>query len=97
VRFEGPRKILPKNAAAVVAHTDQTDAAFFDHDLDTSRTGVEAVLDELSDDRSRPLNDFARRDPLDQLRRERPDAARGDVHGGRDPEVAFTGPILEVL
>ena len=47
--------------------------AAFDLDLDRARAGVERVLDELLDDGRRPLDDLARGDLVDELRRQNSD------------------------
>ena len=67
MRGDRERKIVLVDAAAVVAHADQARAAGFDVDLDASRAGIEAVLDQLLDDRGRPLDDFAGGDLVDEL------------------------------
>ncbi len=71
------RQLLLGNAAAIVAHAQQLDAAALDVDLDAVRTGVEAVLDELLDDRSRPLDHLAGGDLIDERAREDADGHEG--------------------
>ena len=55
------------DAAAVVADADQLRAALLDVDLDPCRTGVEAVLDQLLDDRRRALDHLAGCDLIDEF------------------------------
>jgi hypothetical protein len=73
------------HADAIIAHADQPDAAALDVDLDTAGAGVEAVLHQFLDHRSRALNDFAgsdlvdefvRKDPNRHVRESMPDPAR---------------------
>jgi len=49
----------------VVADSDRLRAAALDCHAYSGGVGVEAVLDQLLDDRGRPLDDFAGRDPFD--------------------------------
>ena len=56
-----------RDAAAVIAHAYQTDAATLDVDLDALGAGVEAVLDEFLDDGGRALDHFAGGDLVDEL------------------------------
>ena len=54
------------DAAAVVAHADQADAAFLQVDLDAARAGVERVLHQFLDHGRRPFDDLAGGDLVDQ-------------------------------
>jgi hypothetical protein len=72
------RQLGGRDAAAVVAHADQPDAAFLEFDIDAQRTGVERVLDQFLDHRGGSLDDFAGRDLVDQRFRE-----LADGHGLR--------------
>ena len=60
-------RVLGRHPAAVVADEQALDAAAVDLDLDPRGAGVERVLDELLDDRGRPLDDLAGGDPVDHL------------------------------
>src|SRR3546814_4689834 len=52
------------DAAAVIADADQADAAFLQVDVDPVRAGVERVLDQFLDHRSRSFDDFAGGDQI---------------------------------
>src|SRR3546814_6976377 len=60
------RQFPGRDAAAVIADADQADAAFLQVDVDPVRAGVERVLDQFLDRRSRPLDDFAGSDLVDE-------------------------------
>ena len=70
VAGERQGQLVGGDAAAVVAHADQADAAALDVDLDAAGAGVQAVLDELLDDGGRALDHFAGGDLVDELVRE---------------------------
>src|SRR5690606_20577683 len=72
---EGELEVLRLEARAVVGDPDRLAAAVLDLDDDARRTGVQAVLDELLDDRERPLDHLAGGDLVDDLRRQHPDHA----------------------
>ncbi len=61
------RQLLGADAVAVIAHADQAHAALLDIDFDAARARIEAVLDELFDDRGGPLDHFAGGDLVDEL------------------------------
>src|SRR2546426_7684532 len=61
------RQLAGGDAAAVVAHPHQRDAAALDVDLDARRAGIERVLDQLLDDRGRPFDHLAGGDLVDEL------------------------------
>ena len=61
------RQLGGGNSAAVVAHAREPHAARFDFHLDALRAGVEAVLHQLLDDGSRPLDDLAGGDLIDEV------------------------------
>ncbi len=67
VAADRERQLLGGDAAAVVAHAHEADAAALDVDLDAVRAGIEAVLDQLLDDGGRPLDHFAGGDLVDEL------------------------------
>ena len=52
--------------------------ARFDRDVDAPRAGVERVLDQLLDRRSRPLDHFAGGDAVDQQRIETANGHEGE-------------------
>jgi hypothetical protein len=64
------------NAAPVIADADQIEAATPEIDADAGRARVERILDQLLDDRSRPLNRLPRGNPGCDSRRQNPDASR---------------------
>ena len=72
------------HAVAVVGHPDEAPPARFDGDLDLGRAGVERVLDEFLDRRSRPLDDLARGDAVDEQRIE-----AANRHGRGGPSRAY--------
>src|SRR5690606_29310311 len=60
-------ELVGRDARAIIAHATQPYAAVFDFDVDTRRTGIEAVLDQLLDDGCGALDDLAGRDLVDEL------------------------------
>ena len=74
-------RILLRHARAVVTHLDHALATVFQNDLDRARTGVDRVLHELLHDGRRTLDDFSRRDLVDQVVGKDFDACR--VRNGR--------------
>ena len=66
VARERERQLRGRDAAAVVAHADQADAAVLDVDRDLPGAGVERVLDQLLDDGRRALDHLARGDLVDE-------------------------------
>ena len=81
VRRERQRHLGRGDAAAVVDHADERPPAVLDLDRDLRRPGVDGVLDELLDDRRRPLDHLAGRDAIDQPRRELADRSGRRGHG----------------
>ena len=81
------REIVGVHAGAVVGDADQRPPAGFDRHVDAPRAGVERVLDQLLDRRSRPLDHFAGGDAVDQQRIE-----TADGHGGRILEAESSEP-----
>ena len=61
------REILALDAAAVVSHANELDAATGEFDIDRPRPGVEAVLQQLLQRRRRTLDHLAGGDLVDQL------------------------------
>ena len=61
------------HAGAIVGDRDQCLAAFFQGDVDARGAGVDRVLDQLLDRRSRPLDDFAGSNAVDEDRRQQTD------------------------
>ena len=68
----GKAEILGVDANAVVTHADALHAGLFDIDADVRSTGIQAVLQQLLDDRRRPLHDFAGGDLIGDERAQRP-------------------------
>ena len=68
--LEGERRLLARHPLAVVFDGDQLLAAELDLDGEPARAGVDGVLDQLPDDRRRPLDDLAGRDLVGELRRQ---------------------------
>ncbi len=66
-RAKREHQLVAVDAAAVVAHAAQAHAAFFDFDLDATRTGIDAVLDQLLQHGCGSLDDLARGDLMDEL------------------------------
>ena len=56
------RDFLRRDSRTVIGHLDKAATALFDANLDGPSTGVERVLDQLLDDRGRPLDDLTRSD-----------------------------------
>ncbi len=69
VARECQRQILGQEAVAVVDDTDRLGAATGDLDPHLSRAGVERVLDQLLDHRTRALDDLTGSDLIDDRRR----------------------------
>jgi hypothetical protein len=67
VTRESETELVVGNPASIVEHANQPSAAGFDFELDAVSTRVERILDELLDDRSRPLDDLARGNLIDEL------------------------------
>ena len=63
--LDGERQIVARHAAAVVGDADEPPAAAREHDLDSASARVEGVLDQLLHDGSRPLDDLAGGDAVD--------------------------------
>ncbi len=61
------------HAGAIVDDRDQGLAAFLQGDVDAPGAGVDRVLDQFLDRRSRPLDDFAGGDAVDEDRRQKTD------------------------
>ncbi len=66
---ERQRQLLRGYATAVVADPNQAQATIGKLDTNMARAGIERVLDQLLDDRGRPLDDFARGDFGGDVRR----------------------------
>ena len=60
-------RILRAHAPAIVRHAHEARAARHDLDLDAGRARIHRILDELLDDRRRPLHDFASRNLVDGI------------------------------
>ena len=66
VARERERQFLGRDAAAVVAHAQQADAAALDVDLDAARAGIQRVLDQFLDHGRRALDHLAGGDLVDE-------------------------------
>ena len=75
VTGQGQRQVIGRNAAAVVAHPQQLDAALLDVDINALGTGVEAVFQQLLDHRSRALDHLTGGNLVRQSRAEQLDAS----------------------
>ena len=62
---EGQADLRRADAMAIIAHADALGATATDFDVNAARAGIERILDELLDDRSRPLDDLTCRDLVD--------------------------------
>ena len=67
------RQILRRNPVTIVRHPDQRLAPIGIVDLDARGPGIQSVFDEFLDRRRGPLDDFARRDTVDDRLIQRPD------------------------
>ncbi len=90
VPFDRERKLVRRDALAVVRDLDPGETSLVDPDRDRARSRVQRVLDQLLDDGGRSLDDLARGDPLDRGRVEPPDRT---TTGG---SVAPHGPSLGI-
>jgi hypothetical protein len=79
VALKGQRELLGGNPGAVVDDPDQVAAGAPDLDRDPVGAGVEGVLDQLFDNRRRPLHNLAGGDRIGDLGRQ-----RSDRHESRD-------------
>ena len=87
VALEGEQGVVADHAAAVVGDADELAAAGFDLDADAGRAGVERVLQQLLDDRGRPVDDLAGGDLVGDLVGENADAAHVCVKDMRSTGV----------
>src|SRR6185312_15981880 len=83
------RQLLGGDAAPVIPYSHEADAAALDVDLDPACARVEAILDQLLDDRGRALDDFAGCDLIDQL--------AGQDSDGHDRAVYSSGARHKTL
>jgi hypothetical protein len=58
------RQIFCFNPAAIVYHANQRDAALLDGHINSSRLGIQSILEQLLHDAGWSLNDFACRNPV---------------------------------
>ena len=75
VAFKSQQRIVAHHAAAVVGDADKLAPAAFDRDHDPGRAGVERILQQLFDHRSRPVDDLAGGDLVGHLVGQNADAA----------------------
>ena len=80
--LDAEREIRFVHAAPVVGDADEAPPARLDRDVDAPRAGVERVLDEFLDRRSRPLDHLARGDAVDEQRIEAANRHGGGTSGG---------------
>src|SRR5262249_52325535 len=80
VAGEGQAQVVLVDAAAVIDDADAVDAALLDLDVDARAAGVHRVLQQFLDDAGRALNDLARGDLGDHLRRQLADSPRVGAH-----------------
>ena len=64
------RQVVRGDTTTVITHLEQFDTALLDVDIDTPRTGVQAVFQQFLGDRSRTLDHLARSDLVGQARAE---------------------------
>ena len=64
--LHGQRQFRRSDAHSVIAHAHQGKTALLDVDIDAPRTRVQRILDQFLDDGSRPLDDLARGDLVNQ-------------------------------
>jgi hypothetical protein len=81
--LDAKRGVLGRHPRAVVAHTEQTQAAFFDLDCDPIRTGIDGILDQLFDYAGRTFDDFACGDLVGQRVRQNTYAGRHAGHASK--------------
>ena len=85
-------RVLRLHPLAVVLDANQLLAAELDGDRDAPRAGVDRVLDQLLDDRRRPLDDLAGGDLVGEVRRaggeSSPSTQIQPACGGRTPSIA---------
>src|SRR5207249_5277952 len=62
VTFEGQQRVVVRHPVAVVDHADHALAADFHFDANRLRASIDGIFEQLFDDRSRPLDNFARGD-----------------------------------
>ncbi len=67
---QGQRQILMGDAATIIAHPQQLHAALLDIDINASSAGIQAVFQQLLDDRGRPFHHFTGGDLVGQPRRQ---------------------------
>ncbi len=65
--FKGKNRIVSEHSFAVVGNPHQTPTAEFDVNLNAFRSRINRIFDEFFDDRSRTLDDLARRDLICQI------------------------------
>ncbi len=77
VPLKGDAQLLGRDPDAIINHAQEGDAALPSFNRDLAGLGVERILDELFDDGSGPLDDFARGDAGGLLRAEHPNGQGG--------------------
>ena len=77
--FEGQQRIVAVHPCAVVRDTDQPPPTALNLDPDAGCAGVERILQQLLDHRSRTVHDFARGDLVSHQVREYSDAPHKEL------------------
>jgi hypothetical protein len=80
---ERQRQLACGDAATVIAHPHQSDSAALDVDFDARGTRIQAVLDELLDDRCRPFDHLTGGNLVDELAGQYSDGHGESVQPGR--------------
>ena len=65
--LDGHGQVFGAHTFAIIGHANQRRAAFFHSDDNFAGTRIERILDQLLHRRSRPLNDFAGRNPAGKV------------------------------
>jgi hypothetical protein len=65
------RQLVGPDAAAIIADANQFAPPLLHRHVDVGRAGIDRVFQQFLDDTGRPLNHFARRDLVDDARRQR--------------------------
>ena len=76
---QGQGQVIGRDPPTIVANPQQLDPTLLDIDINAPSAGVQAVLQQLLDDRGRALDDFTRGNLVRQARAEQFDA-RAAVH-----------------
>jgi hypothetical protein len=80
------REIVRDHTVTVVLYPDQPNPAAFGTHFDPIRARVKAVLNELFDDRARPLYDFTRGNLIRDERRQTFDSGQAQISHPQESE-----------